>query len=70
MARNQELLAHHRATLAEMREDIAACEAGQQGMHLLRDGQRVDVTADYIADLRKRADDLEKVILASENDSD
>jgi hypothetical protein len=70
MARNQELLNHYRAELAAMREDIAACEAGQWNMNDLRNGQRIDVTAEYVADLRQRADDLEKVIRASENDGD
>jgi hypothetical protein len=64
--KSDKILEHYRTELAAMREDIAACEASQQGMHEIRGGERVDVTAEYVAELRQRAANLEKVLRASE----
>jgi len=66
MAMIDDLIEHHREMIARLEEDIASFEAGSMTTSTLRDGQRVDTTADWIAELRRRNGALKRIVVEHE----
>jgi len=65
-AQISEHLAHYRRILAQMKEDLALLESGRFSMVEKIKSARVDVTADWITELKDRIDNLKRVIAAHE----
>jgi hypothetical protein len=66
MAPINEHLAHYRRILAHMKEDLASLESGCFSVAQKSKNGRVDVTGDWIAELKDRIDNLKRVIAAHE----
>ncbi len=66
MAQTNEHLAHYRRILAQMKEDLASLESGRFSVVQKTKNGRVDVTGDWITELKDRSDNLKRVIAAHE----
>jgi len=61
-----ELIAHYRGLIENNKHDIAEFESGSWIMGAMRNGERVDITSEWLVELRKRTADLEKIVAAHE----
>jgi len=66
MAQINEHLAHYRRILAQMKEDLASLESGRLSVVQKTKTGRIDVTEDWITELKDRIDNLKRVIAAHE----
>jgi hypothetical protein len=66
MAANDELLVHYRKTHTELLDDIKSFESFQRTKFGTENGKRVDVTAKWVQDLKRRAAGLALVIRTHE----
>ena len=66
MAQINEHLAHYRRILAQMKEDLASLESGRLSVVQKTKIGRIDVTEDWITELKDRIDNLKRVIAAHE----
>jgi hypothetical protein len=64
MAQTNEHLAHYRRILAQMKDDLASLESGRFSVAEKIKNGRVDVTRDWITELKDRIENLKRVIAA------
>jgi hypothetical protein len=63
---DDELLNHYRKAVETMRGDIATFEAREMMLYKMTPQGREDITEEWLSEMRRRADNLERVIAAHE----
>jgi hypothetical protein len=61
-----DFLAHYRLLVTKMQDDLKSFESGYRRMGELRNGRHVDITDDWIRELKHRIANLEQIIVAYE----
>jgi len=62
----EDLLAHYSRLVAQMQDDLKSFESGRWRMDEIRDGRQVDITDEWIQELRHRVANLQQIIIAYE----
>jgi hypothetical protein len=61
-----DFLAHYRRLVTQMQDDLKSFESGRRRMGEIRNGQHVDITNDWVKELKHRIANLEQIIVAYE----
>ena len=59
-------MAHYSRLVAQMQDDLKSFESGPWRMDEIRDGRQVDITDEWIQELKHRVANLQQIIIAYE----